>query len=99
METSRQWAEPSRAEGRVGRKYILRGGCGGRAASGLPRNAEQRSALSDGCGGHYPHKDTLEAQGMRFNKAKQTVKRLGVSHPHEKQQMLFLAARTLLTKR
>lgn len=58
----------------------------------LPRNAEHRGRLSVTGGGHYPTR-IPEAQGTRFNKVKETVKRLGVSHPHEKQQMLFLAAR------
>ena len=74
METSRQWAEPSRAEGRVGRKYILRGGCGGRAASGLPRNAEQRSALSDGCGGHYPTRIPLKPKEWDLTRQKKQWK-------------------------
>lgn len=48
METSEQETEPSRVEGNVGIKEgILGGGRGGRAASGLPRNAQHRGRLSE----------------------------------------------------
>lgn len=81
METSRQETVPSRKEGKVGRKHdILEGGRGGRAASGLPRNAQHRGRSQRRARRPRPHYDTPEAQRSerRFNRGKKRKKKKAV---------------------
>lgn len=104
VEISRLPREATSGAGQGGGKKKARysqGAVGGRAAPGLPRNAEDRDRLSvTGVEAATPPVHP-EAQGSerRFNRVQERQWKGSQSHPHGNQQGLLLAARTLLTKR